>query len=130
VKIYGTARHATDNTTLRMRTECWIADATDTKSKYETLNCFSTAPIVTRTLLNATFIPTLLYRLLLPHIRSYIIIIIIIIIITEGNRLKKLRQHKNAQLLLNVLRIIRQASAEPQGSGEPSVRNTEVGYVV
>jgi len=30
VKIYGTARHATDNITGRMRIECWIPNATDT----------------------------------------------------------------------------------------------------
>jgi hypothetical protein len=72
-KIYGTARHATDNITQRMRGECWISNTTDIHSEYTTM--------VTRTLLNATFIPMLPVLL---NITSYLWLYTCII--TERNR--------------------------------------------
>jgi hypothetical protein len=61
-----------------------------------------------------------LYRYILLHIHS-----------TYYYRRKLIQrlQHKNDQLLLSVLRNTWQASAEPRGSGEASLRNTKVGYV-
>jgi hypothetical protein len=60
VEKYDTASDATDDNMIRcMRFACWITKATDTRSEYVILNCFSTATVVTRTPLYVTFIHTL-----------------------------------------------------------------------
>jgi hypothetical protein len=41
-------------TIWRMPFECWVTEATDLHSECVILNCFSTATMVTRTLLNVT----------------------------------------------------------------------------
>jgi hypothetical protein len=61
VEKYGTARHITDDNTIRrMRIACWITRTIDTNTfKICNTYCFSTVTIVTRTLLNVTFIRTM-----------------------------------------------------------------------
>ena len=54
VEKYGRARQATDENRIRgMRFACWITKATNIHSEYNAY-CFSTAKIVTRTLLSIT----------------------------------------------------------------------------
>jgi hypothetical protein len=53
VKKYGRAREAAGgNVTRRMRFACWIINGIDVHSEYVICFAFSTATIVTRTLLN------------------------------------------------------------------------------
>ena len=61
VKKYDTTWQAThDNIIRRMRLACWVTNVTNTHSEYVTIIIFPRQNMVTRTLLNITFMCTFL----------------------------------------------------------------------